>query len=119
VLLAGCASTKGIEPQAKLRTPARPPAPRSQRARPVSAQWWREFGDAQLDALVDEALRGNPNLGVAQARLRRAQGRAEVARAATRPQVNGALDITRQRYTENGLYPPPLAGSVATAARCS
>jgi len=26
--------------------------------------------------------------------------------------VNGAFDATRQRYSENGLYPPPLAGAV-------
>ncbi|RYY84024.1 MAG: efflux transporter outer membrane subunit, partial [Comamonadaceae bacterium] len=58
------------------------------------------------------ALQGNPNLGVAQARLRRAQAFSEAASAATLPQVNGALDLTRQRYTENGAVPAPLAGSV-------
>jgi NodT family efflux transporter outer membrane factor (OMF) lipoprotein len=112
--LAGCASFKGIEPEAQLREPAVPAA--SEAIAPVSSQWWREFGDAQLEALVEEALRGNPNLGVARARLRRAQAATDVARAADQPQVNGALDITRQRFTENGLYPPPLAGSINETA---
>ncbi|MDB5859773.1 MAG: efflux system, outer rane lipoprotein NodT [Ramlibacter sp.] len=112
LLLAGCASFSGINPQATLRTPAA--AETGAAGVPaVSPQWWREFGDAQLNALVEEALRGNPSLGVAQARLRRAQAVTEVAHAATLPQVTGSLDITRQRYSENGLYPPPLAGSTS------
>jgi NodT family efflux transporter outer membrane factor (OMF) lipoprotein len=110
MVLAGCANLSGIEPQAKLRAPAVAQAGAAT-VPAVSPQWWREFGDAQLNALVDEALRGNPSLGVAQARLRRAQAVTEVANAATLPQVGAALDITRQRYTENGLYPKPLAGS--------
>ena len=62
----------GITPEAKLRQ-APLPAMAGPEVPPVSAQWWREFGDARLDALIEEALRGNPSLGVAQARLRRAQ----------------------------------------------
>lgn len=112
--LAGCANMKGIAPEAKMREPAVPNA--STQVAPVAPDWWREFGDPQLDALVDEALRGNPNLGVARARLRRAQAATEAARSALYPQVNGALDITHQRFTENSLYPPPLGGSVQDMA---
>ena len=36
----------------------------------------------------------------------------ELAEAATRPQVNAALDATRQKYTNNGAVPPPLAGTI-------
>jgi NodT family efflux transporter outer membrane factor (OMF) lipoprotein len=115
LLLAGCASTQGIAPEASLRDPAIPNAS-TQAIAPVSAQWWREFGDAQLDTLVEQALAGNPNLGIARARLRRAQAVSEAARSADFPQVNGALDVTRQRFTENGLYPKPLAGSIQDTA---
>lgn len=110
LVLAGCASTKGIVPEAALKEPAVPHAAAD--VAPVSAQWWREFGDAQLDALVEQALRDNPNLGVARARLRRAQSATELARTADQPQFNGQFDVTRQRYSENGLLPPPLGGSV-------
>ena len=115
LLLAGCANLSGIEPEAKLRT-SRATEAGATNAPAVSPQWWREFGDPQLDALIDEALRGNPSLGVAQARLRRALAVTEVAHAAKLPQVNAGLDVTRQLYTENGLYPPPLAGSVNDSA---
>lgn len=113
--LAGCASFKGIAPEAKLRTPA-VPAAATEPVAPVAPDWWREFGDPQLDALVDTALRGSPNIGIARARLRRAQAVTESARSALLPQVNGALDITHQRFTENSLYPPPLGGSIQDMA---
>src|SRR5215469_17933704 len=47
--------------------------------------WWRRYGDAQLDALVGEALAGSPSLATAQARLRAAQAQAVAARAARLP----------------------------------
>ena len=108
--LAGCADMSGIAPEATLREPVVTGA--SAQVAPVSTDWWREFGDGQLNALVEEALRGNPNLGVARARMRRAQAAIESAHAAGLPQVNGALEVTRQRYTEHGLVPPPLAGNI-------
>ncbi|RYY84150.1 MAG: RND transporter, partial [Comamonadaceae bacterium] len=79
-LLAACASMEGIAPEATLRDT--PPAIARTDVAPVSAQWWREFGDARLDALVTQALDGNPNLGVAQARLRRALAISQAASAA-------------------------------------
>jgi NodT family efflux transporter outer membrane factor (OMF) lipoprotein len=115
LLLAGCASTSGIAPRALLSA-APVPGASTEAIAPVPVAWWREFADPQLDALVERALAGNPNLAVAQARLRRAQSAGELARAGTLPQVNGTLDITTQRYSENGLYPPPLAGSIDTSA---
>jgi len=113
LLLGGCANFSGIESKASMRDPATVGLAPSAGARVFApdAQWWREFGDAQLDELVNLALRDNPTLKVAQARLARAQAVGEVARSAGLPQVNGSFDATRQRYSENGLYPPPLAGS--------
>lgn len=110
--LAGCASTGGIEPQATLRSAGSVGLPAAGESFPGSDQWWREFGDGQLDAIVAQALEGNPSLKLAQARLARAQSLTEAAAAARLPQVNGSLDLTRQRYTEHGAVPPPLGGSV-------
>lgn len=113
LLLAGCANLSGIEPQAQVRAPASLQPGAADAA--VPTQWWRGFGDAQLDRLVERALADNPNLRVAQARLARARAVSEVAGAALLPQVNGALDVTTQRYTETGMIPPPLAGSTRTS----
>jgi NodT family efflux transporter outer membrane factor (OMF) lipoprotein len=130
--LAGCADMAGIDSHARLRdaaslglqadaamTPTTPSAdPAEARAAAVpgatlpEAHWWAGFGDARLDALVDEALAGSPNLQSAQARLARAQAAIATVDAASQPQVNGALDLTRQKFSGNYIYPAPLGGSV-------
>ena len=113
--LSGCADMSGISPKASLRDGASlglaAPSAASADAQ-VGAEWWRDFGDEPLNALVAQALQANPSLKLAQARLARAQAVTEVADAATRPQLNGQLDLTRQRYTANGAVPPPLAGAI-------
>ncbi len=112
--LTGCADMSGISPQASLRdAPSLGLNAEATTAQaPVAAEWWREFGDEQLNTLVAQALQTSPTLKLAQARLARAQAVTEVADAATLPQLTGQLDATRQRYTANGAVPPPLAGSI-------
>src|SRR5436190_23249242 len=68
--------------------------------------WWRRYGDAQLDALVAEGLADSPTLAAAKARVVKAQANAGVARSALFPQINGTADITYQRYSENYIFPP-------------
>lgn len=82
----------------------------------LDPQWWKRFGDAQLDALVDQAIANSPSLALARARIARAAALTENAEAAKRPNAELEADVTRQRITEHGIYPPPLAGSVRTLA---
>jgi NodT family efflux transporter outer membrane factor (OMF) lipoprotein len=111
--LTGCASMSAVQAPAALRDgpslglTVEPSAPVS-----VDAQWWREYGDPQLDRLIDAALASSPSLKIVQARLARAQAVAEVVDAAAGPQLTAAIDATRQQYTANGAVPPPLAGTV-------
>ncbi len=109
--LTACANMSGITPQARLRDAASLGLAASDTPA-VSAEWWREFGDSQLNQLIEQALASNPSIKLAQARLARAQAVLEVADAATLPQLNGAVDLTHQRYTANGAVPAPLAGSI-------
>jgi NodT family efflux transporter outer membrane factor (OMF) lipoprotein len=115
--LAGCASSAGIAPTAQALSPDRigldNTASPAAEAGP-EADWWRGFGDAALNDLIERALAGNPSLKVAQARLARAQAAAAGAQAADGPQVNGSLDITRQRFSATSIYPPPLGGAIRT-----
>ncbi|OWQ92340.1 hypothetical protein CDN99_07890 [Roseateles aquatilis] len=119
MVLAACA------PIPKLADPARPIdgpeaaerlglAPGDGQA--IDQQWWKAFGDAQLDGLVAQAIAGSPNLALARARIARAAALTENAEAAKRPNAELEADVTRQRITEHGIYPPPLAGSVQTLA---
>jgi NodT family efflux transporter outer membrane factor (OMF) lipoprotein len=77
-------------------------------------QWWAAYQDLQLNSLMQEALAGSPSLQSAQARLQAAQARALQASGARLPATTLAAELRRQRYSQNGLYPPPFAGHVFT-----
>ena len=114
--LAGCASPSGIDSNAKLVAPATLGAEPAATVAPVAADWWRGFDDPVLDDLIARATAGNPTMRVAAARAARAAANTAAADANRAPQVTGQVDVTRQRFTENGLYPPPLAGSILNSA---
>lgn len=80
-------------------------------------EWWRGYGDSQLDALMGEALAGSPSLQSAEARLHAAQAHASRAAGARLPSTTLSAQMTRQRYSQNGLYPPPFAGNYFTDGR--
>ncbi|MEO7116150.1 MAG: efflux transporter outer membrane subunit [Caldimonas sp.] len=114
--LAGCASPRGIESKASLAAPTTLGAVESTQVAPIAVDWWRGFEDPVLSDLIARATAGNPSLRVAAARAARASASVDSARASEGPQLNGSLDATRQRFSANGLYPPPLAGSVRNSA---
>jgi NodT family efflux transporter outer membrane factor (OMF) lipoprotein len=72
----------------------------------VDDGWIASFGDAQLDALVDEAIANNLNLQVAAARVERAEGIVELAETGLKPVVGAGAEISRM------AGPEPLAGIV-------
>lgn len=115
LLAAGCASTAGITPQAHLREPAALAAGRSladastPSAHWPALQWWRDFGDPQLDALVDEALAGAPSLEIADARARKAQAQAALADAARTPTVGLGAQVQGLELPQT-LAPAPVGG---------
>lgn len=83
----------------------------------IDERWWTAFGDPQLDALEDEALRASPAVAAAQARVARAHALAVAAGAALMPQVTAGADTSRQRFSERGLVPPQVAGRTLNQGR--
>lgn len=79
-----------------------------------AADWADQFGDAQLKALIEEALKGSPTLAQARARLAGAQAYADTAKASTMPSVNAEYSLTRQQFSGTAEVPPPYAGSWQT-----
>lgn len=66
----------------------------------VPARWWTLFGSADLDAVVDAALRANPDLQAMQAALRVAQENLAAQRGAFFPSVDAHLSPSRQKVAE-------------------
>jgi NodT family efflux transporter outer membrane factor (OMF) lipoprotein len=68
-------------------------------------QWWKAYGDPQLDALVDEALAGSPDLRIAEARLRAAAAQAQQAGATLWPTLTGMGSVAPTRESLNQGFP--------------
>ncbi len=66
--------------------------------------WWKAFGDAPLNRLVEAALAGNPSLLVAEARVREARQKRLAAAADWWPQVRGSGGIMRDQQSGGSRF---------------
>lgn len=68
---------------------------------PPAAEWWREFHDATLDALVERALAQNLDLALARARVLEARAVRDAVDGRDEPQIDAAAGYTRARRSAN------------------
>jgi NodT family efflux transporter outer membrane factor (OMF) lipoprotein len=78
----------------------------------IEAQWWRAFGDPQLDRLVEGATGASPTLATAIARVRQAQAVLEQRGAENGPSLTLDGDAQIARLSGRYQIPPPYAGTV-------
>ncbi|NWA67721.1 efflux transporter outer membrane subunit [Pseudomonas reactans] len=64
---------------------------------PTVAQWWRTLNDAQLNELVDMALKNSPDIATARARLKQSRASLSGARADAMPKVTGDAAMLKLR----------------------
>lgn len=117
--LAGCASTRGLHTDG---TPIDANALHGERsfadvrttpaAWPAS-DWWTALGDAQLDVLIAEALRDNPDLAGADARAKEAQSQVDTRYAERLPTVNSAANVAGVHLPTTAA-PKPVGGRFNT-----
>ncbi|THU04180.1 efflux transporter outer membrane subunit [Lampropedia puyangensis] len=125
-LLAACADFSGIHTSSELRSPSSVGLPSASAATeehantaqplPLQGAWWQALGSMELNVLVEKALEGNPSMGIARARLVKAQAGIESVQAQDRPQLSAQTSVVRQHFNEHGLYPAPVAGAQYTNA---
>ena len=65
----------------------------------IPGQWWTLFRSAALNALVEEALRANPNVSAAQAALRQANELVYADQASLFPSVGANLSKSREKVS--------------------
>ncbi|OOG57429.1 RND transporter [Rhodanobacter sp. C03] len=103
VLMVGCAIPTRLShptlrddvPLAGLQAPARDGWP--------DAEWWRAYGDPQLDQLIAIAMQHSPDLEQARSRVVNAEQSVRLAAAQAGLNVNGSAQFERQRLSENGI----------------
>jgi outer membrane protein, multidrug efflux system len=75
------------------------------------SRWWKAFGDATLDALVEQALAGNLDLQRAQARVLEARALRRQAGAEGQPTLDAHADASRAERSENNTTSTNIPGA--------
>jgi outer membrane protein, multidrug efflux system len=88
------------EPTPRQFAESAPPA--NAAAAPDSA-WWKQFHDARLDQLEDQAASGNLGLKVAYLRILEARIQVQATRAQGLPSLNGTASYTREQLGLAGI----------------
>ena len=111
VLLAGCAVGPDYQVP-KTATPAHWTAPLAAGETNQSsdlAQWWQNFGDTNLNALIATAVQSNLTLHVAEAHVREARAERDQAAGYLWPTVDANGSYSRNRFGRHA-FPPVPAG---------
>ncbi len=113
--LAGCA----IPPPAD-HTPPALDLPRATRPEaPIASDWWKSYGDARLNTLVEEALMQNRDLARAAARIDQSRAALRLASANRMPSISVGVAGARERTSETGAVPLRGASPVASDFRAT
>ncbi|MGB9090418.1 MAG: efflux transporter outer membrane subunit [Pseudomonas farsensis] len=109
--LSGCIGTWGIAPQSTTIQANQLATDHAIREAVGDAhwpvrQWWRAYGDAQLNDWLAQALAGSPSLAMAAARVRQARAMAGVVESAEQLQANGEATLKRHNWPEDQFYGP-------------
>ncbi|HEY2604933.1 efflux transporter outer membrane subunit [Paraburkholderia sp. RL18-103-BIB-C] len=73
-------------------------------------QWWTIFGDAQLNALEEQAAAANQDLKAAAARVQQARAVTQAAKSDWFPKLDAGFGPTRERASAASQFQPDSAG---------
>ena len=81
------------------------------------ARWWQSLGDRELDSLVERAIRANPDISIALARLQEARAQEYVVNGGTLPLVDFAAGAGRGTGSDStrSRIPGPLHSGANTS----
>jgi multidrug efflux system outer membrane protein len=68
-----------------------------------ASDWWKQFDDPQLDALIEKALQASPTMALARQRVAQAHSQSELAIAVSGVQVTASAAVNRERVSSNGF----------------
>jgi multidrug efflux system outer membrane protein len=105
--LGGCISLAPSYERPPIELPPDWAAANGSNAAAIGREWWKVYGDEQLNELVNEALVNNTNLEIALARVDFARAQHGLARADRFPSVDATAERGRTRASlATGTLPP-------------
>lgn len=66
------------------------------------SEWWKDFNDPQLNALIDKALADAPDMQIARQRITLAEAQAKAAVAAEGPQLDFPQMLNGKKCRQRG-----------------
>ncbi|WP_233834495.1 efflux transporter outer membrane subunit [Paraburkholderia sp. ZP32-5] len=76
----------------------------------LRGEWWKVFGDSQLDALEEQAAAANQDLKAAAARVQQARAVTQAAKSDWFPKLDAGFGPTRERASAASQFQPDSAG---------
>ncbi|MBU6435416.1 MAG: TolC family protein, partial [Nitrospirae bacterium] len=67
-------------------------------------RWWEQFGNPELNQLIETALKDNPGLKQASARLRQAEALVKVEGARLLPFLEADASLSYERISQHGVF---------------
>jgi multidrug efflux system outer membrane protein len=108
LLLAACATQPDYQrPAVELPESWKEAAPPHLYPWAEDGRWWRIYGDASLDALIEESFSSNADLVIAAARVEEARGVLGETRSFLFPTVEAQGSAGRQQLSTRGALTPP------------
>jgi outer membrane protein, multidrug efflux system len=105
VLLGGCSMAPKLEVTPPALPDANTTATGSDVNQSVNMKWWEDFHDANLNTLIDEALKNNDDLMIAASRVAQAAAALGYSRAERYPTVDGSAAANRQQTSHESFSP--------------
>ncbi|CAM2195302.1 outer membrane protein, multidrug efflux system [Paraburkholderia kururiensis] len=105
--LAACAGPRRQAPaESGVQAPQAWRAPTHAGTNTLRLDWWKSFGDATLDALVEQAMSHNDDIALAAINVEEARAQLAYAQAQRMPNVQLAADGGRERNVNPGFGVP-------------
>lgn len=82
-------------------------------------QWWKQFGDPKLDALIEEVVRGNYDFRIALEQVVEARAQFQIQSSALWPTIDLNAVAIRQRFSQNLFTSASNAVAFASGAATS
>lgn len=119
LLISGCIGTGGIAPQGTALSPDVLATDDAIKAADKDAhwpagQWWRAYGDDQLNRWIELAALGSPSLAIAAARVRQAKAMAGIAESAESLHISGDSTLKRHNWPTDQFYGPGELSNTST-----
>ncbi|MEM5383426.1 MdtP family multidrug efflux transporter outer membrane subunit [Paraburkholderia phymatum] len=71
-----------------------------------AARWWTRYHDAQLDALIDQALSNAPTMVIARTRVAQAKSDVELVKTGSSLQITALALLNREHVSAHGFLGP-------------